>query len=383
MDLKKYDELRKKINVKDFEGSNKGLDKWLFNFSYVGNISAIFFAYFLVYPSLLKAITFNLLSGFFGTLIAFVFTLIFLSMFEITKRYFIRNFSNEYLYNNKKIKKQTLGWFIGSFIIIALSFYLSISGSKNLATTSTKKDYTTEIFISKQVDSLTATYEKKMKIYWDDNDNLTKINNEFRRKLLETTNRYSTVVKDYQTSIDNNVKVIESNKNEIEKIKLEFDGKVNELKSKLTITKNTNKTEDTKNIWLFIIIVIANEFVIILGLGFRENFEHRLFEINKLKYEKIYQKKDRYQSLLTFIYSDGKLTSGDKVISGTELKEVVLQKSNIQNSNKVVEEFLHDLDRLGITETKGKRRFIVAPYPEAIAIIDKFDDAFRVLENMK
>ena len=54
MDIKKYDTLRNKINKKDFEGKNKSLDKWLYRFSFFGNIGSIFFAYFLVYPSLQK-----------------------------------------------------------------------------------------------------------------------------------------------------------------------------------------------------------------------------------------------------------------------------------------------------------------------------------------
>jgi hypothetical protein len=63
MDLKKYGELREKIKTKDFEGNNEGLDKWLWRFSFIGNMSSIFFAYFLVYPALLKAITLNFITG--------------------------------------------------------------------------------------------------------------------------------------------------------------------------------------------------------------------------------------------------------------------------------------------------------------------------------
>ena len=140
MDLKKYDELRKKINTKDFEGNNKGLDKWLFRFSFIGNISSIFFAYFLVFPSLLKAITANFITGNWGIALAFGLTLVFLSIFEITKRYFIRNFSNDFVINNRKIKFKTLSWLTISVTVVILSFYLSITGSKNLATTSLLKN---------------------------------------------------------------------------------------------------------------------------------------------------------------------------------------------------------------------------------------------------
>ena len=74
---------------------------------------------------------------------------------------------------------------------------------------------------------------------------------------------------------------------------------------------------------------------------------------------------------------------GDKVISGLELKEIVADKTNIQNSNKFVDEFLKDMDNIGIFNTVGKRRFIAATHAEAENIIDHFDDAYRALENIK
>ena len=128
MDLKKYDELRKKISTKDFEGNNKGLDKWLWRFSFIGNASAIFFAYFLVYPALLKTISLHFVDGFWGTAIAFLLAIIFLTIFEVTKRYLVRNFSSDYMGNRRKINPKIVGWLTTAITIIALSFYLSIAG---------------------------------------------------------------------------------------------------------------------------------------------------------------------------------------------------------------------------------------------------------------
>lgn len=383
MDLNKYDELRKKINTKDFEGNNKGLDKWLWRFSFVGNASAIFFAYFLVYPALLKTITLHFIAGFWGIAIAFLLALIFLTIFEVTKRYLIRNFSSDYMANRKKLSPKIVGWFSTALAIITLSFYLSTSGAKNLASTSTFKNTVVETQVSTKSDSLSITYERKKKIYVDDNEALRTVTNDLRQKLAETPLGYVTARRDYQTSVDKNTKIINDNQAEINKIDGELNTRISELKNNLNDTKITNKTEDIKNIYLFIIIVIFNELIIIGGIYFREYFEHTLFEINHQKFEKIYQKRDRYRSLLTFVYGDGKLTTGDRVLSGIELKEIVADKTNIANSNKLVDEFLQDMDRLGIFVTTGKRRHIVAPYNEAVGIIEKYDDAFRAIENMK
>ena len=141
--------------------------------------------------------------------------------------------------------------------------------------------------------------------------------------------------------------------------------------------------EDNKNILLFIIIVIFNEVIIIGGIYFREFYEHKLFEINYQKYEKFYQKRDRYRSLLMYVFGDGKLTIGDKVISGLELKELVREKSTIVNGNKLVDEFLRDMDTLGVFTTNGKRRMIAMQYHEALTVVENYDDALRILENLK
>jgi hypothetical protein len=383
MDLKKYDELRKKINTKDFEGNNRGLDTWLWRFSFIGNASAIFFAYFLVYPALLKTITLHFMSGFWGNAIAFSLGVIFLTIFEVTKRYLVRNFSSDYMANRRKLNTKIVGWFTTALAIIILSFYLSITGSKNLASTSVFKNEVIESEISTVSDSLALVYDVKKKTYVDDNERLRTVTNDLRERLAETPLNYVSARREYQSSIDKNTKTIADNQAEINKIDGELNVRLSELKNELTTTRESHKTEDTKNIFLFVIIVIFNELIIIGGIYFREYFEHTLFEINHQKFEKIYQKKDRYRALLAFVYGNGKLVPGDQVLPGQQLKEIVSEKTNIPNSNKLVDEFLQDMDRLTIFVTHGKRRHISASYNEAIDIVERFDDAFRVLENMK
>ena len=383
MDLKKYDELRKKIDTKDFEGNNKGLDKWLFRFSFIGNMNSIFFAYFLVFPALLKTISTNFITGDWGTVIAFTLTLIFLTIFEITKRYFIRNFSNDFVTNERKVGFKMLGWLTISIAVVILSFYLSISGSKNLATTSLSKNIVAKTEIVSNIDSLNTVYDEKKSIYVKDNESLRAVNTELRQKLADTPLNYPTTRRGYQDNVDKNTELIRDNDAEIKTIDVELQRVVVELNQDLDATKSGNETEDSKNKLLFIIIVCFNELIIIGGLYFREFFEYNLYVIHQDRFEKFYKKKDRYRALITFVYRDGKLSSGDKVMSGLELKIAVTEKANIQNSNKFVEGFLHDMDRLSIFTTHGKRRLINSTFAEALEIIENYDDSYRVLENMK
>lgn len=383
MDLKKYDELRKKINTKDFEGNNKGLDRWLYGFSFIGNASSIFFAHFLVYPALLKTISLNFISGFWGTTIAFLFTLIFLTIFEITKRYLIRNFSSDYVVNKRKLSLSIIRWMGISLSIIVLSFYLSVSGSKNLATTSMFNNKIAETEKNVEVSNLSIQYEGRIKTFEDDSEKLRIINNDLRQKLTETPLNYMTARREYQTSIDKNTNTIENNQKEIDKLKAELLQTLIRLDGELSETKTENKNEDSKIILLFVIIVVFNEVIIIGGVYFREYFEYMLYEINQQRFEKIYQKKDRYKALLAFIYNNGKVSVGDRVISGLELKGLVAEKTSIPNSNKFVDEFLHDMDRLSVFNTIGKRRHIASTYSDAINIVENFDDTLRILENIK
>ena len=383
MEIKDYDKLRKKISVKDFEGNNKALDKWLFGFSFVGNIGSIFFSYFLLYPALLKAISINLVDGAIGATLAFLFSLTFLTIFEIIKRYLFRNFSSDYVASNKKISGSMVTWFFASVAIVLLSFYLSLVGSRNLASTSAIQNNKASIQVDSQKDSLYIQFERKKHTYEVDNQALRTINNDLRNNLAQTAVGWVSVRKDYQSNIDKNGKIIESNQFEINRIDAQLSLRVSELKFGLNATIANNATEDVKNIILFIIIAIFAEVMIIAGVYFREWYEYNLYLINQQKFEKIYQKKDRYKALLAFVYRDGKLAPGDKVMSGMELKEIVAIKSTIVNSNKVIDEFLKDMDNLGIFNTIGKRRSVTSTYAEAQNIIEHYDDAFRALENMK
>jgi hypothetical protein len=383
MDLKEYDKLRKKISVKDFEGNNKALDKWLFGFSFVGNIGSIFFSYFLLYPALLKAISINLISGMWGTALAFIFSITFLSIFEIIKRYLFRNFSSDYVANNKKIKAPTFGWLSVSIAIVLLSFYLSVVGSKNLASTSVTQNTIAQTQVDAQKDSLVVQFERKKRTYENDNQGLRTVNNELRQNITQTPIGWATIRKDYQSSIDKNTNLIDDNQREINRIDQQLTQRIEELKTGLNITKDNNATEDSKNILLFVIIAIFAEVMIIGGVYFREWYEFNLYQLNHQRFNKIYERKDRYRALIAFVYGEGKLTIGDKVISGLELKELVAEKTNIQNSNKFIDEFLRDMDRLGVFSTEGKRRLISTTYQEALNIVENYDEALRILENMK
>jgi hypothetical protein len=384
MDLKKYDELRNKIHTKDFEGRNKSLDYWLYRLSFLGNIGSIFFAFFLISPALEKTISINIVSGGLGIALSIILTIGFLISFEVIKRILIKNFSFSLVKNKFKILKgKILGWFIFSAFIITLSFYFSLNGAKNFASTSFQNNQIVENNLQDEIDSLRQVYEEKKQPYIKDNEELREINNEIRKKYTETPLNYRTVRNDYQESIDKNTKQINENENEIDQLDNELEQKISQLRQKYKVKTNQNKKEEEQNIWLFILISSSIEILIILGVYFREFYEYNVYLANHEKLEKVYQKRDRYRAMLTYIYREGKAEHGERVMGAQKLIELVSENTTIHNPKSFVENFLRDMENLEVFIVQGKRRLINASYQEALNIIENFDDALRILKNMK
>lgn len=379
MNISKYDELRKKNNKKDFEQNNKGLDWWLFRLSFFGNILSVFFSLFLVYPGLLKAIEINIIEGILAKLISFVITIAILVAFEVVKRHVIRNFSNEYV-RNKMVLKST-GWLTISGVILFLSFYMSIIGSKNLGNIGTHKKNVIEAQIVGEKNNLDVKYENLKKPKQEYILELIEINKGINNKLGNTPIGWESVKNGYREDIKNNDRKIDETKQELDKLNAEYNQELIKIELKQTNTSLNIDLENIQNILLFIIIAIVSEILVLSGIHFREWYEHKLLINNQQKFEKFYLKRDRYRALTTFIYNNGKAVVGDKVISGIELKELLKEKANLPN--KLVDEYLFYMDNANVFTVVGKRRHIAKTYQEALDVIENFEDITQILENMK
>jgi hypothetical protein len=98
--------------------------------------------------------------------------------------------------------------------------------------------------------------------------------------------------------------------------------------------------------------------------------------------ETIFKKRDRYKTLVKFIFKEGMVGQDQPIIGKTKLLDLIKEKSTIASPNKFLEGFLNDMDYLGILKLNGKRRYTAVSYSEALEKIDKFDDTLRLLENL-
>lgn len=381
MDLKRYDELRKKIQTKDFEGKNKNLDNWLYKLSFLGNIGSIFFAYFLVSPALKKAISYNLIDTNFGIVLSVLITIIILISFETVKRLLIKNLSFDLVKNKLKILKPSIiGWFIFSISIISLSFYLSLNGARSFASTSFEKNIEIENEIESKKDSIREIYESRKSVYFEENNNLRKNNSELRDELSKPNYRFRT--RDQNIIIENN-EIIKLNTERIDELDQEMKSEFKSLEKSYNILKEENKSNDFNDIILFLLISTSIEILIIIGVYFREYYEYNLYNTNTNRLEKLYKKRDRYLALLEYIYKEGKLGYGDKVMAASKLTEIIEDNTTIPNPKKFIEGFLKDMDRLDILIVQGKRRIINMNYNEAINLVSNFDDTIKMIEKLK
>lgn len=191
MKIKKYDSLRKKIEKKGFEGKNESLSKWLYYFSFLGNVGSIFFATFFVFPILYLAISMNLIDGTASTVLSIIGAIVILSVFEILKRKTLTNLSFD-LINSKYNILKSIGNFFVSIILITMSFYFSLNGAMEFVTTNDEFVKKSNNYLTHQIDSVKSVYDDKTKVYNLDNNELRKINNLLRKKIVETPLNYKT-----------------------------------------------------------------------------------------------------------------------------------------------------------------------------------------------
>jgi len=393
MELKEYGKLREKINSKDFEGKNKKLDKWLYYATFLGNGISIFFAFFLLYPALKSSFLLNVNNENLSIVFAGFFTVVFLVIFEVVKRYLIRNFSfdniwrkhsiNEEENKGRSVATKTFVWFMLMLIVIATSFYLSLSGAKNFASGFDEEREIQRVEINQEIDTLEKNYEERIKPYMEENRRLSEINIGYRERMGDLPDNYLTARREFQQFIRENEEIIRENREIINNLNNELNNHIQNLEERHEERIKEVRDDDFNTIFLFIIIVVLNESLIVLGLYFREYYEHMLFILNQNKYEPFYRKRKHYKKLLKYLYGGGGMEPGVSVPD--DLIDLINRRTKIRNPHHFVEEFYRDMERLGVVTKRRKRdpRYFKLSYDEAMERLESVDDDVIILDDFK
>jgi len=320
-------------------------------FSFFGNITSIFFAFFF-FLSLFSNILFNINPFYIG-----VGVVLFLGIFEYIKRYVFDLFSIELLKNNK-FNKNKIIFLITTLTMIGFSFFFSLNGAQRLVNK--------EIFIKEKID-YNITYKTDsinnyymvnyIKPYQDENKLLIK-------QQAELTNQQTQLVnKGWNTSkVSNQLQIINdqisNNKNQITKYELERNSKINKLEisenNKLSSEQNKNNT----NIFYFLFLSTIIELIIIAGVFYNRYYTFRTIK----EYEDVtvntlgYKNWKMYSEILDIIFSkdikiNEYISSLNSILETIDANDLNISRNDLTKAFKT-------FNYLGITETKGPKRLL-------------------------
>jgi len=372
MNLNKYSELREKFKVKNYEKKHKDVDSWLYRFSFFGNAASIFFAYFLLHPMLKSKLEIYMDNPTFIEWLSLIISVGVLCMFEILKRKVFAIFSADFVTNRNKITNTGLGFAIGSLIIIVGSYYFSINGALKLASSSETKNEIVKVDFEKQTDSLLLQYGDYKKSYITDNDKLRETNTELRTKISELPPNNRTIINNLNTIIKDNLKTIEFNNSQIDKLDNELQQKITAIKQKEIDESNKNTDSDRSSVIVFFSITTIIELLIVIGIFYREVFNYKIFQENEPKLEMIYKKKERYAILLKYAFKKGEIHQDQKVLSAAKLYDLskVAYGSGFFTP-KNIDDFYAEMTHLGVFKIVQKKRYAAISYEESIRLLDK------------
>lgn len=334
MKIDKFNKLKLKLEVFKLEQNYLTLDRILYYFSFLGNIFLIYFGYFFV-----KSVTNSIPALFpFQDMFFTIFVALFLTGYELTKRFTLEQFFITIL----QVKKMTGGIFVAGMIccfLIAGSFYLSIKGAHRLVDNSET--------IAVAVDSTITQKQDSVAKYW---------NSKIQYQLSQPA----------RTRIDRQRR--DSTVNSYEQIK---DEKIQQLEAKTQIKANTAIDKNTENSTAFLFITIFLELIVLIGVGFDAFYTLGSYEeTKKLLQTPKFKQLELNLKLLKLYYQNGKKVVGDQTLSFNKFQSLV-QTQKIDASQKDLKAFTVLCQELDIVkEFRGRKKQFMITYQEAKDLLE-------------
>jgi hypothetical protein len=333
MKLDKYNKLKLKLEVFKLEQNYMTLDKILYYFSFLGNIFLIYFGYFFV-----KSITNSIPPLFpFQEIFFTIFIALFLTGYELTKRFTLEQFFTGVL----QVKKLTTNIFIGGTIcslLIAGSFYLSIKGAHRLVDTSGTMMTKTDSTITLKQDSIAKYYDKEILYYRSESGR----NREDKR---------------YRDSIVNTLQQTK-------------ESKINEVEKKI-INKSSSETSLVQeNSTAFLFITIFLELIVLIGVGFDAFYTLGSFEeTKKLLQTPKFRQLELNLKLLKLFYQNGRKKEQDSTLSKSKLIALV-STSKIPCNQTDINNFIVLCSELEITSGNKRSKIYNMNYEKAKELLE-------------
>lgn len=335
MKLDKFQKLKIKLEVLKLEKNFFALDRVLYYFSFLGNIFLVYFGYFFI-----KSIVDTLPHLFpYQTAFLSVFIALFLTGYELTKRFAIEQLSVYFIQVRKFF---TWNGIVGSIcvaLLIAGSFYLSLNGAHRLVDSSATIETALDNNIQAKSDSISKYYDKEI-AYYRSQPGRTKADRLYR----------DSIVSALQTNKDIKIKEAE-----------------NKTTDKSQITLEKNKENDTA----FVFMTFFLEFIIVLGVAFNAVYTLGSYEeTKKLLSTPKYKQAELNLTLLKLYYQNGKKLPGDPVLSLSKMLSLV-KNQKVNCTQTEVRNFVVYCSELDIIkEVRARRKEYQVDYTTAKSLIE-------------
>jgi hypothetical protein len=347
--LESFTKLKNKFENKTFTQTYKFINYLLYYGSYLGHILSIVLSYFFI--NFVLGDTAAHLGGY--TWILPIFIILFLTLFELIKRFTLSNSTSVYLIK-KKFNSSVIINGLFAITLVILTFYLSLNGASKFANKS-------EI-IESNIDSLVIVKSDSLNRYYQlENSKLEERINYIYQTAQLRRNKSLTIdetkqVKDWELSIKSNNK--------------ELAQKLKDIKIDIANEFSKQKESSDKSKIAFIILSLFIESLIIIGVCFKEYYDFTSYSEQKERLEN----SENYNNLivnlelLRLLYNNGKIDKDKNLPSFNQFKDLVFAYSK-KYSLKQIKEFITLTNSLKITKLIGKTRVTNTTYQQAQEII--------------
>lgn len=350
MNLEIFEKLRGKFENKNFEKDYYYIERTLFVSSLFGNLLSIIFAFFFV-----NSIVKNAAVHFPGQqYILPLFIVVFLTMFELLKRFTFANITYTYFTAKRLTTKFLIGAMFAT-VLISGSFYLALNGAQRYVSKADQITLNTDSIIVQNTNDLNLQYNAEISKAEDKINYVYSAANSRKRKSLTTEE----------------IVVVKSWENDIKELKKERDSKIENVKQEV-LSKTDKKLETNNESQIaFILLFAFVELLILIGVGFHAYYTFSSFTETKEKLDANpnYKKLGEYSELLQVLFNNGKLTVNDELPGANRFRELVGAKIKIKPSQRAVKEFLALTNHLNITYSHNSTRRAKVAYTEAKDIL--------------
>lgn len=360
MRISEFKKLEKKINGKNFGESYKGINTMLLALSYFGNLASIFLAYFFLSKIISGPMPDN-------PVVVFIASVIILAGIELLKRDIFDKFSVSYL-KEKTLLKKTLPLLIFSSLLISASFYSSLNGAKQFSSKEIEIEESKNNLVKEYSDSINFIYDEKITLLEDEiaayklkieekDKEQSLINQDLQDRGWLTSSQKSRnkQLTEEKQILDNQ---IDESELKIENLEVERDSEIADYESEVTKNSNSEKEDNSKNSFIFIILSTIIEFVILGGVFFNEYYKFRAYKEfrDKISKDPNYQKWMLYEEILKTIYPED-AQNNEKLPSNKAMIDMCKLNGNIVLPAEMIS-FLKLISSLGIIKKSGSTRYI-------------------------